>query len=729
MIILPPPLIYRVTLGGGEVGKYVYEARENGFSSLLTMKIGAADLSSEVVRTASTYVLTGKPGGKAVRAEMDGRTVRVTFDGKTQPPQPLKIDLVMGNLHPALSLAFLLKARAGTPLKTKVVLLDGPAEAPVTLTALPARGDVRYAEVDFGTVKATYAYREAEVLGCDVPSQKIRWEIEGRPSPFADPLAKFPELSQDRYAAKIQRAEMRTRDGVTLVSTVSRPDKPGRYPVILTRTPYGRAGDAMSGAFWARRGYIHIAQDARGRSESGGAWDPFVNEGADGYDAVEWAAALPYSDGNVGMIGGSYGGLVQWSAAMDRPPHLRCIVPQVTPPDAMRNLPYEYGAFSLYQNLWWSRIVAGKEANMGLVAQGVKGFDPKGLDKLPLRDADRAVFGKTIPFWRRWTERETLSDWPGWSYTDRLGAVKIPVLHLSGWWDGDGIGTHLNWQSLRKAGHTRQWLVIGPWTHAFNTASRLGDEDYGAGAILELDSLYLRWFDTWLKGREVGLSKVPKVRVFAKGANRWIASSDWPLPTSRPTVWHLGQGSLSEKPSRGRVGWTYDPATDTAAAFVRAMSAAPAGSTKLDDDPRETPFRTAPMARDTLVTGPLTVRMRLMCDAPDTDVHAALFVQRPNGERRLIGLPGALRLSYREGLSARRAIPAGRFVTATVRPWDTAHVVRRGERLGLALMPSRFPFFARNLGTMDPIATATRMRKQKVTLDLSGCSLQGRTGE
>src|SRR6185312_4287724 len=130
-----------------------------------------------------------------------------------------------------------------------------------------------------------------------------------------------------------------------LIADVYRPDAPGKFPAILERTPYGREGGAVDGAFYAKRGYVVVSQDCRGRGDSTGEWDPMVHERKDGYDAVQGTAKLPWCDGNVGMIGGSYGGLVQWTAAVEQPPALKCIVPQVSPPDAFLNLPYENGCF------------------------------------------------------------------------------------------------------------------------------------------------------------------------------------------------------------------------------------------------------------------------------------------------------------------------------------------------------------------------------------------------
>jgi len=132
-------------------------------------------------------------------------------------------------------------------------------------------------------------------------------------------------LAEEITVQKNVSAEM--RDGTTLVTDVYRPAENGEYPVLLTRLPYGKDQsinpEYMNPIKAAQHGYIVILQDVRGRFDSEGAWYPFVNEFEDGYDAVEWTAGLPGSNGKVGMYGASYPGMTQWQAAVMRPPALK----------------------------------------------------------------------------------------------------------------------------------------------------------------------------------------------------------------------------------------------------------------------------------------------------------------------------------------------------------------------------------------------------------------------
>src|SRR5205814_1051492 len=137
---------------------------------------------------------------------------------------------------------------------------------------------------------------------------------------------------------------------------VYRPDRAGRYPTLLTRSPYSKTAgavrylNAVTGAF---AGYAVVVQDVRGRFGSGGDFRFFHHEQEDGYDTVEWCAAQPWSNGRVGMYGGSYVGLTQWQAAIARPPSLRAIVPSMTASDYYHGWAYDGGAFQLGFNLSW----------------------------------------------------------------------------------------------------------------------------------------------------------------------------------------------------------------------------------------------------------------------------------------------------------------------------------------------------------------------------------------
>jgi len=167
-----------------------------------------------------------------------------------------------------------------------------------------------------------------------------------------------PKLSKPQYEVVEERGvKVPTRDGIELFADVYRPKADGTFPVIVVRTPYKKEMNELQGRFHARRGYVMVVQDCRGRFGSPGEWEPFVHDPHDGYDTIEWAAKQPWSTGRVGMIGASYLGWVQWWAARERPPHLVTIIPNVAPPDPFYNIPYEYGVYFILEAIWCADVL------------------------------------------------------------------------------------------------------------------------------------------------------------------------------------------------------------------------------------------------------------------------------------------------------------------------------------------------------------------------------------
>ena len=167
-------------------------------------------------------------------------------------------------------------------------------------------------------------------------------------------------LAAERYEVTVERGvAMKTRDGVTLHADIYRPKADGKFPVLLQRTPYNKGdGNSGFGRQAAALGYVVIIQDVRGRFTSEGEWYPFKNESADGYDTVEWAASLAYSNGKVGMFGGSYVGATQMLAAIANPPHLAGVFPVVTASNYHDGWTYQGGAFEQWFNESWSTGLA-----------------------------------------------------------------------------------------------------------------------------------------------------------------------------------------------------------------------------------------------------------------------------------------------------------------------------------------------------------------------------------
>jgi putative CocE/NonD family hydrolase len=268
------------------------------------------------------------------------------------------------------------------------------------------------------------------------------------------------------------------RDGVHLSTDVYRPDAPGRFPVILERTPYDNNLSFGTGMRYARRGYVFITQDVRGRHDSEGEWTPFMNEAKDGYDTQEWAGRQPWSTGKICTTGGSYLGFTQWASAPLHNEHLTCMVPEVAPPGPFKNIPYENGVPMMF-GAQWMLLVQGRTMQLRGHSFG-EIFGDAFYDELydwarvkrtlPLIDLDKAA-GYDSSWWHDWMRHDSNDEfYRRVDYQANYDQVDVPVFHISGWYDHDFPGTFMNYPGMVLHGKSdfarkHQKLLIMPFGH------------------------------------------------------------------------------------------------------------------------------------------------------------------------------------------------------------------------------------------------------------------------
>lgn len=529
-------------------------------------------------------------------------------------------------------------------------------------------------------------------------------------------------ISQPVYQPRIdfdQRVAM--RDGVRLSADVYRPDVDGRFPVVLLRTPYLKSGDGAlaTGRFFAARGYVLVWMDVRGRGDSDGEFVPYRNEGRDGYDSIEWCAAQPWSNGDVGTMGGSYLGRVQWLAALEHPPHLRAMISTVCPSDPFVELPTGTGG---PMHLCWLHMTSGR------TVQNVDAVDWSAVyEHLPLATMDERV-GRAIPHWRDELAHPQLDDyWRAICYQDRFDQLDLPVLHISGWYDDQQVGTPLNYMGMTAhaatpAARGSQRLLMGPWGHRVAGTTSMGEVDFGSSALLDLPATQLRWFDRWLKGMPNGVSDEPPVRIFIMGENAWRDETSWPPPNAEFTRFYLhsggransrfGDGALATTVPEAEPadGFRYDPARPFP--FLTEPTSAQIGGAddyaaiqRRDD---VLVYMTPPLDQAVEVTGPIVVELYAASSAPDTDFMAMLLDVHPSGfVQRLCD--GMVRARFRDGMADPQPIEPGRVYRYTIDCWNTSQLFKAGHRICLQLASSAFPKYDRNLNTGEPLATGTRM--------------------
>ncbi len=345
------------------------------------------------------------------------------------------------------------------------------------------------------------------------------------------------------------------RDGVVLRADVLRPAAPGPFAVLVYRTPYGKKGAQDDYTTFARaveRGYAVVVQDVRGRFASAGEFDPYRNEGRDGFDTIEWAASQPWSNGNVGTFGLSYPGAVQWLAAIESPPHLKAMVPAMTFATP-RNFFHSGGLFDLS----WIDVDLERHRSEHSRPQGTARTEERDRGGGHLEEGRGSHAPPSPPVGpsgpSRALRRTTTSgsshpaDDPWWDWCELRGKydrVQAAVLNLSGWHDDaygpDGAFT--NFAGLREArrgdADPRTRLLVGPWVHGVGStrATRAGDRTFGAAAAIDYDETVLRFMDRYLRGIDNGLDREKPVRVFVMGENAWREGDTWPLPGTEATI-------------------------------------------------------------------------------------------------------------------------------------------------------------------------------------------------
>ena len=534
------------------------------------------------------------------------------------------------------------------------------------------------------------------------------------------------------------------RDGVVLRADVYRPMGDGPWPVLLARMPYGKQVPAilamLDPAGIARRGFIVVIQDTRGRFASDGEWEPWTFETDDGHDTVRWAAALPASNGSVGMFGPSYLGNTQWMAALSKPPELKAIAPAVTWSEPNDGLFSRGGAAELGISLPWS-LMQGLDRVLRRyaddpIAKGqalvalIRDFDAvaeTGYRELPAGHHP-AFVRHDIP--ELGFER-SLRD-PAWTESCRVAGrhseVDLPSLHIAGWYDIFSQGTLDNFMAMRGTGRPAN-LIVGPWCHS-DRNGHVGDVNFGMGANGELvgfrgslTDIQVGWFTRWLGAGDTAGdpdspgTELPPVLLFVTGTNEWREEQEWPLSRAVDTELFLrADGRLAHDPpgpAEGTDAFVYDPAdpvptTGGALLMSSEFRAGPLDQYKVEARPDVLVYSTAPLTEDVEVTGRIRAFIHATTDAPTTDWVARLCDVDTEGVSRNIV----------DGIVRAVATP-GEFVEHVVDLWSTCHVFRAGHRIRVHITSSNFPRWERNLNTGEPSerGTSSQPARQLVAHD------------
>jgi len=532
-------------------------------------------------------------------------------------------------------------------------------------------------------------------------------------------------------AIKIEKGVMAAmRDGVRLSTNIFRPDTPEKVPVILIRTPYNKERYSERADFpslAARRGYAVVIQDVRGMYGSEGEFIPYFNDINDGYDSVEWAASLPYSNGKVGTQGCSYLGAVQWQLAVTHPPHLVAIFPQCTFVDG-RSFFYFGGTFDLTWIPWLNGQLPDIKVHQGMKTEEASTAEARRewqihkwewLNFVPIKDFP--IFKGFCPYYYEWIAHS--DDGPYWDFADvgkHHKEVTVPAYNFTGWFD-DGYGQPgaiRNFQGMRKDGKTKearegQRLIIGPWTHCSPT-SKAGDLDFGPEAAVDINELVLRWCDFWLKGIDNGIGGEPPIKIFVMGENRWRYENEWPpARTELTSLFMRSQGSANSFYGDGKLSgqaigeekldhYTYDPSNPVTDYFFE--NTGPRDQRPLEARHDVLVYTSDPLPSDMEVTGEIQAKIWAASTAQDTDFVVKVTDVYPNGYSQSITTPlsGILRAKYRKSESKPELLTPGEIYELTIGSLYTSHVFKSGHCVRAWITSSYFPHIDRNPNTGHP---------------------------
>jgi len=567
---------------------------------------------------------------------------------------------------------------------------------------------------------------------------------------------------------------MPTRDGKRMATDLYRPGKGGtpvqeRLPVLLNRTPYNKTSLAEQAVFYAERGYVVALQDTRGRYKSEGEFSKVQPlDATDGYDAVEWLAKQPYSNGKVGMWGTSFAAHMQAGAAQYNPPSLKALLINMGGMSNGWDHGVRYrGAYEMGRQLtWaWSQLLA----------------DARSPDVKALLTKEKVEDWYNVqPMRRGLNPLSVSSQYEGWyfdfferadydaSWKDPMLAwdehypqtADIAMLHVGGWFDIFLAGTFKNFAELRKIKKAPQSVMVGPWKHGGNNLPYAGDVAFGDSASVMdfLTDFHMRYFDNHLKGKQSGAERDAPVRVFVMGSGDghkdangrlfhggyWQSSATWPLSGTRmvPYYFHADGSLRTEKPSaaRSQTTYTFDPYHPVPTIGGGASARLKDGAFNQREDPRFPPskapwlplraradvlvFQTEPLTEDVTVIGPIQVIVHASASTLDVDITAKLLDVYPSSTDWPGGFDmnltdGIVRGRYRATRDHQVLLQPGRVYAFTVEPFPTANVFKKGHRIRVDISSSNFPRFDVNPNTGEPLGKNRRMMSSDISIQHS----------
>jgi hypothetical protein len=553
-----------------------------------------------------------------------------------------------------------------------------------------------------------------------------------KPEPINRALRAVPDVRVDFDV------EIPMRDGTILRCDIFRPAGSKPVPIILQRTPYDKRFShsnhmGLDVRTATAAGYAVVAQDVRGRFASDGTFlitPTQAVEGPDGYDTIEWLAAQPWCSGAIGMIGASYNSLTQLMAAVERPPHLKCIVPEKTgsPARGAVLLDSIMVAWTAGQAMdWLQKAMLRQEAGekeASIIRSALK--NPQAAAQyLPLDDMPLRKIG-SLPTFHKMIELFTQED------AIDIERIEVPALVVSGWYDMATTETARIYRTLRARAQGEANFLIGPWDHG-NGMAGLGElffSPFAGARMAEIPRLYLDFYDRHLKGDSS--KPAPGAKYFVMGLNEWKQAPFWP-PPSQPHTLYLhsggnanrvaGDGRLSDEPpspSENADRYHYDPLDPAPSIGGRYFEAGgsrpgPFDQRRVEERKDVLVYTGDTLAADLEVAGPVKLRVFMQCSTPDTDLVVKVCDVRPDGISYNV-IDEFIRLRWRDGVRKTSLLVPGKIYDFDLDVGPLAHRFLAGHRIRLQVTSSAFPHFDRNMNTGNPVGSDAKGLVAEITI-------------
>ena len=590
-----------------------------------------------------------------------------------------------------------------------------------------------------------------------------------RPQPRPEDIERRHSVERELQSVAIVERKLMIpmRDGTRIATDVYRPkDTSKKYPTIFVRTPYnfnfwdvrnGAPRDLSSELEAVKRGYAYVEMNERGRFFSEGNYDILGPPLTDGVDELAWISKQSWSNGKVGTIGCSSTAEWQLAVAAQGHPAFTTMIVQGFGAGVGRVGPfyeqgnwYRGGAVQMLFIAWLYgqqnqvRPMFSPNATQDELIGASRAFDlaaqlppvdwSKALRTLPVKDVMKAAGGPTGIFADRMPvatggamiEREPND--PAWYkgglWHDNM-RINLPGFWFMSWYDVS-IGPNLAaFNHVRKTASRevadRQFAIIAPTLHcAYRRATEntiVGERSVG-DARLNYDELTYGWFDHFLKGENNGLlEKMPRVRYYTMGLNKWQSSDTWPPSGAQQMTYFLSSGGKANTLNGDGALVEAAPVADSADRFEydpmnpvpsyggnvcctgNAINAGSYDQRQNESRPDVLVYSTEPLKEGVEVSGPIEVTLYVSSDAKDTDFTVKLIDVYPDG--KAYNLDETIqRMRYREGYEKPNVwMQAGKVYKVTLSPLTTSNYFAAGHRIRIEISSSNFPRFDRNLNT------------------------------